>query len=72
MADLVDIAGQHDYSEEMLMARKREARVERGRCLFCDNPITEKVDGQLKLYCDIDCRKDYEHEQSTLSRQRNT
>lgn len=70
MADIVDIANRHDFSEERLLAMKRQPEVERGKCLFCLEAITEKIDGKLKLYCDSECRSEYEHVQAIKSRQR--
>lgn len=70
--DHADIAGEHDFSTEKLMERRgrQDPEITRGKCLSCERPITELVDGKLPLYCDSDCREDYEHEQRIRARTR--
>jgi hypothetical protein len=73
MADNADIAAANDYCEESLKAllTAKSVQVERGRCLYCDQPTTANANGQLFLYCDADCRRDYEHEAKTLAKTTN-
>lgn len=76
--DPVDIASEFDFTEERLrvMRSKTQKEVARGACLYCKEPVesvaSAAADGTavFKLYCDDDCRLDYEAEQKTLSKQR--
>lgn len=79
MADIVDIAAENDFSSERLneMRAAKPVAIARGSCLYCDTklePIRLDPKGPLmdRLYCDADCRNDYEAEQKTLSKQRRT
>lgn len=69
MADPADITGNNDFTEEKLkLHRSRtQTQVARGKCLFCSTLIlpdsNAEPDALLKLYCDEDCREDYEREQ---------
>jgi hypothetical protein len=59
MADQADLASRNDFTEEVLL-RHRNAppfkAAAHGRCLNCDAQVAN-------LYCDIDCREDYEYQQ---------
>lgn len=59
MADLADRAQQHhDREEALLRAQNRKSvLMPCGRCHNCREPIT------LPLFCDTDCRDDYEYRQ---------
>jgi hypothetical protein len=70
MADLVDIAGENDFSAECVASRKKQTEVVRGHCLFCNEPMKAAKDGKIHLYCDDDCREDYEYESTIRSNQR--
>jgi len=64
--DAADVAAKHDFTEESLMKHSRRRTYKSGppgTCLYCDEPIT------AGLYCDNECRTDYEREQLTKSRQ---
>jgi hypothetical protein len=69
--DIADIAGEHDFSAEKLMQQRgrQNPEVIRGKCLSC-KAKTDLVEGQPKLYCDDDCREDYEYEQAVRTRTR--
>lgn len=59
MADLADLTSANDFTEEILTRYKNSAApkaVLRGRCLNCGASVPD-------LYCDDDCRSDYEHQQ---------
>jgi hypothetical protein len=58
MADQADIAAQHDFTEEVLARHSKSGSVltKRGACLYCET----KIEG---LYCDPECREQYEYEQ---------
>lgn len=60
MADLADIAGEHDFNEEVMARHRNQAPsiIKRGTCLCCEEEIAED-----KVYCDIDCRNTHEREQ---------
>jgi len=60
MADSVDIASANDFTEEKLALHRnrKEEQVRRGTCLFCNAVIDPQ-----KLYCDDDCKEDFEREQ---------
>lgn len=66
MADAADIAGDNDFNEERLRAHLKAVpkapTQPRGKCLFCQ----AKVD--VGLYCDDDCKTDYEREQLIKSK----
>lgn len=61
MADLADIAGEHDFNEEVMARHRNQKQVplaERGVCLYCEATIASD-----KIYCDADCRSMHEHEE---------
>ena len=64
MADQADIAARNDFTEEALARRKNAVlKTElRGRCLNCDAQLDKG------LYCDADCREDYEYQQRVKSK----
>lgn len=43
--------------------RSQPALVADGRCYFCDEKIVSHI-----LFCNVDCRDDYEKEQNALRR----
>jgi hypothetical protein len=45
------------------LAAKRSALIPTGACLNCDNEVPE-----AKLFCDADCRDDFEHRQAAKRR----
>jgi len=57
MADLADIAGEHDFNDEILTRHKnRKKNVQAtGVCLSCEAKIEANA-----IYCDADCREDHE------------
>lgn len=60
MANLADITDTHDFTEESLSLLRSKIQggkllVPRGHCLNCEAPIAPD-----SLYCDADCRADYE------------
>ena len=73
MADASDIAGSNDFTEEKLrLHRSRtEQQIKRGTCLFCKaeiKPDPENKDKPLALYCDEDCKEDFERESMILAK----
>lgn len=61
MPDAADIAGDNDFNEERVRLHLNtapKAPVQpRGNCLFCQAKVP------TGLYCDDDCKSDYEREQ---------
>ena len=76
MADEVDLA--NELAEQALQAALRQARtpnrlLPKGKCYFCDEdlPMETNENGvqvNRKLFCDVDCARDWEHEQKLKSR----
>lgn len=50
--------------EHMLAASRKPVPVRTGHCLYCEAPVHEEA-----LFCDTECHKDYEHEQSIRAKQ---
>lgn len=68
MPDDADITGNNDFTEEKLRAARNRTVVEvkRGFCLYCKaeiKPDPLAPDLQVALYCDDDCKSDFEREQ---------
>lgn len=61
MADLVDLANDFDFNEEVLKRTRKLEKVYRGRCLNCNAQVEN-------LYCDSDCKEDYEYAQTLHKR----
>jgi hypothetical protein len=57
MADLADLAGENDYTLEILTRHRNSKKtlVTRGVCQFCEAEI-----GANLVYCDAECREDHE------------
>ena len=67
MADLVDITGSNDFTEEKLKLHRNTTRepIKRGACLFCKAKIqVDPADSKalIPLWCDSDCKEDHERE----------
>ena len=67
MADQADIASRNEFTEEALRKYQSQTKmtVNRGSCLHCGESI-----GSDKIFCDLECRVDFEHEQEVTSRTR--
>jgi hypothetical protein len=65
MADAVDFTSNNDFNEERLRQHqnRKERPLCRGACLFCSKVLSSPY-----LYCDTDCREDYEREQLLKSK----
>jgi len=65
MADSVDITSSNDFTEEKLKLHRSRPKEEvaRGQCLYCKARILPEGDKPLRLYCDDDCKEDYEREE---------
>lgn len=66
MADEADLAS--DLQERALAAalanRKNESLPATGRCHYCDETLSTPG----ARFCDVDCARDYEHEQKLKKR----
>lgn len=52
------------FREEALYQARKPARLQyRGYCYNCDTPARD-------IFCDVECRRDYEREQELLRKQR--
>ena len=66
MSDHADNADKKIYSAiaaGLAAARRAPALQPDCRCQFCDEPVA----GEL-LFCDVDCRDDYEKQQASVRR----
>jgi len=64
--DAADITSVHDFTDEAIDIHNRTAKpeIKRGRCLYCNAQVP------TGLYCDADCREDYETEQEIKAKLR--
>jgi hypothetical protein len=68
MADPADIAGENDFTEEILRRHRSSdtsSKIRRGSCLSC-----EEVLAPDQIFCDTYCRAQYEHDSKMKSIQR--
>ena len=67
MADIADVAGEHDFNEEIMARHKNKpaSTIPRGVCLYCEETIAAD-----KVYCDTDCRDMHEREERLLHNKR--
>ena len=66
MSDIADRAGwriEKDVQNARAHVSKQALLESDGRCTFCDEVISLG-----KLFCNVDCRDDYDKEQSALRR----
>ncbi|WP_041741338.1 DUF2116 family Zn-ribbon domain-containing protein [Collimonas fungivorans] len=66
MSDVADRAEWRiakDIQTALQHARKVEILNSDGHCCFCDEPVSYPA-----LFCDVECRDDYDRKQSTLRR----
>ncbi|AMP04706.1 hypothetical protein [Collimonas pratensis] len=66
MSDIADGAiwrVEKDVQNAMAHARKQPMLESDGRCHFCDEAIANAL-----LFCNVDCRNDYDKEQAALRR----
>ena len=66
MADLADLASEHDFVEEALQRQrnKKPNMVPRGTCLNCGETIALNL-----IYCDLDCKEDHEYRKAIRANQ---
>jgi hypothetical protein len=65
--DAVDVASLHDFNDESVLRARSKTHevVRRGSCLYCYEPLESHL-----IYCDDDCRADYEDQELKLKRTR--
>jgi predicted nucleic acid-binding Zn ribbon protein len=62
-ADQSDIRIAEAISEGLARVRRSTRLHSDGRCHFCDEPVPH-----AQLFCDVDCREDFEKEQAARLR----
>lgn len=64
MADLADMSDDRIELElELARSKRNPTLIPTGYCFYCNETL-----GSSRLFCDADCRDDYQHEQQAKQR----
>lgn len=72
MADEIDLANelaQHALNAAVERARTGAKLDPKGTCFFCDAPLDASNPAASTLFCDADCKDDWEKEQNVRKKQ---